>query len=125
MGPLSMFATMLPLSAGLQFWPGDDVARNVLESKEYQNLPSARMKSVQEFPHSPLFASPTLKGAISSIPRWRFIRETHATAPTSANSSGGDPESESDGEFEYVSVSQNLRGVARGQRVCSKTAAAF
>ena len=111
-----MFSTMLPLSASIQFWPGDDVEKNLLESTEYQNLSSSRMKSVQEFLHSPLFTSSVLKGAISSIPRWRFIRETQAGIPSESDRTEEDSGSESEEEFQYVSVSRNLRGVARGQR---------
>ena len=104
---------MLPLSSSLQFWPGDDVQKNLLEWNEYQNLSSSRMKSVQEFLHIPLFTSATLKDAISSIPRWRFVRETQSSKPDGVDSS---VDLDSDEVFEYVSVSNNLKGVARGQR---------
>ena len=110
-----MFSTVLPLSASLQFWPGDDVEKNLLESAEYQKLSSSRMKSVQEFLHSPLFTSSTLKACISSIPRWRFIRETEAVKGEAATSPDEDSGAESDDEFTYVSVQKNLTGVARGQ----------
>ena len=112
-----MFSTMLPLSAGLQCWPGDDVEKNLLESEEYQKLPSSRMKSVQEFLRIPLFTTSTLKDTISSIPRWRFIRETQSTKPTDAPLPQDDSGSESEEEeFEYVSAPQSLRNVARGQK---------
>ena len=69
---------MLRISNSMTYWPGCDIGEHFLDSADYQKLPSDRMKSVQEFARIPAFARDVLKARISSIPRWRFIREAQA-----------------------------------------------
>ena len=68
------------------------------------------MVKLQVFLNSAHFPNTIIKGALSSIPRWRYIREMEK-APIA----GGDGD-ESDEEFTYVSCPKELRGVARGQK---------
>ena len=98
------------------YWPGDDIVQNLLDSTDYQKLSSERMQSVQGFIHSPSFSCDILKACISSIPRWGFIRETQEDPDKRSKFADEDPCSDSDDEYEFVSVPENLRGVARGQK---------
>ena len=53
---------------------------------------------------------------MSSFPRWVYAQQL-SHDPTKKNGFfDEEPTSDSDEEFEYVSVDQNLRGVARAQR---------
>ena len=107
---------MLPSSAFVSYWPGDDLQINFLESADYAELSSNRMKSIQKFIYGQRFTTEVLKGCISSFPNWRFIRECNADPENKSKYKFHDPGSDSEEEFVHVSVAQNLRGVARGQR---------
>ena len=113
-----MFQAMLPSSAFVSFWPGDDVEANLLDSDEYKNLSSRRMKSIQDFLYGSQFTTEVLKGCIGSFVTWRYIRESDADPSKRSKFSDEDPDSDSDDEFAYVSVPQNLRGTARAQKGC-------
>ena len=59
------------------------------------------MAKLQKFMRSQVFTITVLKGAISSIPRWRFVRESEKTV-TDLEDEG------SDDEFTFVSCPKNL-----------------
>ena len=111
-----MFQSTLPSSAFVSYWPGDDLQINFLESANYTELSSNRMKSIQKFIYSHRFTTEVLKGCISSFPNWRFIRECNTDPKNKSKYKDNDTGSDSEDEFVHVSDAQNLRGVARGQR---------
>ena len=92
------------------YWPGDDIVLNAIGSEEYREVSKRRMRKLQDFVGSPNFVASVMKGAISSIPRWRFAREMEKKV--NIDEADGD----SDDEFTYVSCPVGLSGVARGQK---------
>lgn len=74
------------------------------------------MKSAREFIRGPNFATSVLKWCAISVPSWMFIRESEADPSKKRKFSDREPDSESGGEFEYVSVAATLRGLTRGQK---------
>lgn len=111
-----MFQAMLPISAFVSFWPGDDVEANLLDSNDYKALSSRRMTSIQEFLRSAEFTSSVLKGCMSSFVTWRYIREVEADPSKRPKFIATETTSDSEDEYEYVSVPGNMRGIARGQK---------
>ena len=112
----ALFGAMLPISASMTYWACRDIEKNLIDSMDYQKLPPGRMESAQEFIRAPSFARDVSKAGISSIPRWRFIREEQADADKKGKFPDGYPCSDLGEEFEYVPVPGNLRGVAMGQK---------
>ena len=101
---------LLPPSKVQSYWAGDDIVLNAIGSEEYREISKRSMRKLQDFVGSPNFAASVMKGAISSIPRWRFAREMGKKVHI--DESDGD----SDDEFTYVSRPVGLPGVARGQK---------
>ena len=112
----ALFGAMLPISDSMAYFPGDDIEKNLLDSMDYQKLPSGRMQTVQEFIHSPSFGCDILKACISSIPRRGFIRASQVGPGKKSKFSAEDPRADSGEEFGYVSAPGNLRGLDRGQK---------
>ena len=92
------------------YWHGDDIVLNAIRSEERREASRRRMRKLQDILGSANFVAAVPKGAISSIPRWRFAREMEKKA--SDREVGGD----SDGEYTHVSCPVGLAGVARGQK---------
>ena len=107
----------------MKYFPGDDIQTSVLDTAEYSKLCTARVRKVVQFVTSYKYDSAVIKAALSSIPRWRYVREMR-TVPKSARPRRtivdpveSDASSSSDDEkFKYVSVSTNLSGVVRAQK---------
>ena len=57
------------------FWPGDDIESNTLASEEYKAVSEGRMKKLRKFTKSPDFDECLVKACVSSVPRWRYVRE--------------------------------------------------
>ena len=74
----ALFGSMRPISDSMTYWPGDGIAQNLRDAMDYQRLSPDRMQSVQELVRSPVFAAHVLMARISSIPRWRFVRDAQA-----------------------------------------------
>ena len=111
-----MFPSMLPSTAYITFWPGDDVEANLLENCEYKDLSSKRMQSAQTFLRGPQFTGSVLKACSVSFATWRYIREVESGPSKRSKFHDDEPCSDSDEEFEYVSTPEKIRGVARGQK---------
>ena len=103
----------------LSFWPGDDVDINTLESEEYRELPRTRLGKVRDFVTGGEFRTSIFKAAISALPIWRCSRELNKKPrgfPIGNDTNNDASDSESGGNFDYVSAPKKLRGVARAQR---------
>ena len=109
--------------AQMTYFPGGDIQNSLLDSDGYKKLRSRRAAKVIEFIRSGHYRESVLKADLSSIHRWRFVREIN-TDPESKSGQertrtcdddevGDDSD---DGRIDYVSVSEDLRGLARGQR---------
>ena len=96
----------------MSYWPGDDINAETLQSEEYKKLSTKRLSKVLKFARSKKYTSVLLKACVSSIPRWRYVREMDARPITKST----DPDDSDDEHFQFVSVPQELRGIARGQR---------
>ena len=103
----------------LTFRPGDDAEINTLESGEYRHLPRTRSGELGDFVTGDEFRSSTASAAISALPRWRYTMELNKkprTADTGDDSNRDALGSESDGNSDYVSPPNKLRGAARAHR---------
>ena len=107
----------------MKYFPGDDIQTSVLDTAEYSNLCTASVRKLVRFATSYKYDSAVIKAALSSTPRWRYVREM-GTSPKSARPKRtivdpveSDASSSSDDEkYKYVSSLTNLRGVARARK---------
>ena len=72
---LGMIEHLLPCTKNLTYWHGDYIAVSAMGSEEYKEVSKKRMNKLRDFPMSSHFVATLFKGAISSIPRWRYARD--------------------------------------------------
>ena len=107
---IGMKEHLLPCTKNLAHWPGGDVAVSAMDPVEYKEASKKRVNEIQAFLRSSRFVTTLFKGAIPSIPRWRYAREMEKKVAKDADGS------ESDGESIRVSCPVYLKGVARGRK---------
>ena len=64
----------------MKYFPGDDIQTSALDTVEYSNLRTDGVRKVVRFVTSYKYDSAVIKTALSSIHRWRYVREMR-TAP--------------------------------------------
>ena len=108
----------------MSYFPGGDIPVSLLASEDYKRKCKTRVDKVKRFFRARNAMAPIMKAILSSIPRWRYVRDLNAT-PGSKSANGADGEElrddfidpdVDDAKFQSASVSPELRGVARAQR---------
>ena len=56
-------------------WPGDDVEVNRKDGDAYAKMAERRLSKLKRFARSDISTETVLKACISSMPRWRYMRE--------------------------------------------------